>query len=85
VTPQHPDSTVRRIVVEYGHWYVYMYLADDAGKVIDEERFTQPFRLDKKEVDEEARDGYQSMYQWLLDTCVFSASNDEKPPDSEKD
>lgn len=85
MTPQHSDSTVRRIVVEYGHWYVYMYLADAAGKVIDEERFTQPFRLDLKDIHEEATDGYQNMYQWLLDTCVFSASNDQKPPESKED
>lgn len=76
------DTVIRRLVVEYGHWYVYLYLTDGTGKVIDEDVFRQPFRLDRKDASEEAHDGYQNMYQWILDTTVFSASNDGNPPNS---
>lgn len=77
------DSVLRRITVEYGHWYVYAYLTDASGKVIDEERFKQPFRLDRKDAAEEAHDCYQNVYQWLLDTCVFPTARDgDKPPHS---
>lgn len=80
-----PDTILRRITVEYGHWYVYAKLTDANGKILDEDRFLQPFRLDVKDAGEEARDGYQNVYQWLLDTTVFSASNHEEPPESEED
>ena len=78
------DTVIRRLVVEYGHWYVYLYMTDGTGKVLDEDLFRQPFRLDRKDAAEEAVDGYQNVYQWILDTTVFSASNEGKPPDLEK-
>lgn len=78
------DTLVRRLVVEYGHWYVYLYLTDENGRLLDEDVFKQPFRLDRKDAADEAQDGYHNMYQWILDTTVFSASNPEKPPDSKK-
>jgi len=76
------DTVVRRITVEYGHWYVYLTLTDANGKVIDEEVFKQPFRLDRKDIVEESQDGWHNMYQWVLDTTVFSASNGDEPSDS---
>lgn len=76
------DTVVRRVSVEYGHWYVYLTLTDAAGKIIDEEVFKQPFRLDNKDIAEEAKDGFQNLYQWILDTTVFSASSGEEPTDS---
>ena len=76
------DTVLRRITVEYGHWYVYAYLTDASGKVLEEETFKQPFRLDRKDAAEEASDGWHNMYQWLLDTCVFPSARDgDKPPD----
>jgi hypothetical protein len=78
---QQKDSVVRRLVVEYGHWYVYVYLTDDAGKIIEEDAFKQPFRLDRKDVADESMDCFQYVYQWILDTTVFTARSDEKPPD----
>ena len=80
---QPKDTVVRRVVVEYGHWYVYAYLTDDNGKLLQEELFKQPFRLDRKDIGEEATDCWHQVYQWILDTTVFSASDGEKPPDSE--
>ena len=75
------DTVVRRLVVEYGHWYVYVYLTDDNGKIIEDEAFKQPFRLDRKDVAEESLDCFHNVYQWVLDTTVFSASGDDKTPD----
>lgn len=75
------DQVVRRLVVEYGHWYVYVYLTDDTGKVVEEEAFKQPFRLERKEVAEESMDCFHQTYQWILDTTVFSARDAEEPPD----
>lgn len=76
------DSVVRRLIVEYGHWYVYVYLTDDNGKLVEEEAFKQPFRLDRKDVHEESLDCFHNVYQWILDTTVFSARDDDKPPNS---
>ena len=76
------DSVVRRLVVEYGHWYVYVYLVNDNGKLLEEEAFKQPFRLERKDVHDEASDCFHQVYQWILDTTVFSARDDDKPPNS---
>jgi hypothetical protein len=78
------DTVIRRLVVEYGNWYVYVYVVDGNGKLVQEEVFKQPFRLEHKEVHEEAGDCFHQVYQWILDTTVFpekdSASDDDKPP-----
>jgi translation elongation factor P/translation initiation factor 5A len=49
------DSVERRIVVEYGRQYAYLYVTDGEGKVLDDESFKQPYRLERKESHEEAR------------------------------
>jgi hypothetical protein len=36
--------------------------------LLDEEVFKQPFRLDRKEVFEEAKDSYDQIYDWLNET-----------------
>lgn len=79
------DKVVRRVVVEYGYRYVYLYLADENGKVLEEERFQQPFRLDRKDAHEEAVDCWQNSYQWVSDTCVFAtARGGDEPPESKQ-
>ena len=35
--PAPQDTVIRRLIVEYGHWYVYLYMTDGTGKVIDDE------------------------------------------------
>lgn len=78
------DRVVRRVVVEYGFQYVYAYICDDNGKILEEERFKQPFRLDKKDAHEEAMDCFQNSYQWVLDTCVFSARGGDDSSESKQ-
>jgi len=80
------DYVHRRIVIEYGRWYAYVYLTDDAGKIIEEEVFKQPFRLELKESAEEAKECWQFLYQYLQDTVLWyaTARDDDKKPDSEE-
>lgn len=74
------DEVVRRVVVEYGHHYAYAYLADSNGRVLQEEAFKQPFRLERKDVHEEATDCWQQIYQWLQDTVLwYSTARDDDP------
>ena len=81
------DEVLRRVVVEYGHHYAYCYLTDHNGKVLQEESFKQPFRLERKDVHEEATECWQQVYQWLQDTVLWyaTASDDEPPSESEED
>lgn len=81
------DYVHRRIVIEYGRWYAYVYLTDDGGKILEEEAFKQPFQLTLRESSEEAKECWQFLYQYLQDTVLWyaTARDDEKPPDSEKD
>lgn len=84
---QSEDTVLRRIVCEYGRLYAYLYITDDRGKVLDDEAFKQPFRLDLKDVRDESGEAYQVMYQHLQDTILYfttardddeSAKSDEK-------
>ena len=66
-SPRGKEDVLRRIVVEYGQLYVYLYITDGNGKLLDEEVFKQPFRLDRKDAFEEAKDTYDNTFDWLND------------------
>lgn len=68
LAPRNHEDVIRRIVVEYGQIYAYCYLTDGNGRLLDEEVFKQPFRLDRKEVFDEAKDAYDQVYDWLNET-----------------
>lgn len=73
-----PDYVERRIVVEFGLRYAYLYITDGNGKLADEESFKQSYRLERKECHEEAKDAYDVIYDWLNDTINFpTAGNGE--------
>ena len=78
-----PDYVERRIVVEFGLQYAYLYITDGNGKLSDEESFKQPYRLERKECQEEARDVYDLLYDSLNETINFptagSGGGDGKP------
>ena len=75
-SPFPRDYVERRIVVEFGRLYAYAYLTDGNGKLIEEEPFKQPFRLDRQEVIEEARDLWDMVYDHLNDTINFPTASD---------
>lgn len=80
------DAIVRRIVVEYGRLYVYAYFTDGNGKVLEEEVWQQPFRLDAKDAHEEAKDIWQFIYQELQDTVLhLTASSEEDEAESDEE
>ena len=72
------DYVYRRVVIEYGRLYAYVYWTDDSGKVLNDESFKQPYLLDRKDVAEEAKDMFDLCYQHLLDTVAPSASSDDE-------
>jgi len=83
---QTPDTVHRRIVVEYGRVYVYAYLTDANGKILEEECFKQPFSLAQREAAEEATDCYQQIYQWLQDTVLwYATARDDEADDKPKE
>ena len=67
MAPKGKEDVLRRIVVEYGQQYVYLYITDGNGKLLDEEVFKQPWRLDRKDAFEEAKDTYDNTFDWLND------------------
>lgn len=79
------DYVHRRIVVEYGRLYVYVYITDDNGKVLEEEAFKQPFRLDFKDVRDEASETWQLIYQHLQDTVLWYATARDDDDEAESD
>jgi hypothetical protein len=81
---REPDNIVRRIVVEYGRVYVYAYVTDGSGRILDEDVFKQPYRLDKADAVEEAKDLYDVLYDTLNEGINFpSASAGDEGEQSE--
>jgi len=70
-----PDQVYRRIVIEYGQVYAYAYYLNENGRILAEECWKQPFRLDRRDVQEEAGDTWDMVYQHLQDTVLWSASD----------
>lgn len=68
-----PDYVERRIVVEFGCQYVYLYMTTGDGKLLDdrEESFKQPYRVDRKEAADDARDTWDMIYDHLNDSLNF--------------
>jgi hypothetical protein len=86
IAPRGKEDVLRRIVVEYGQLYVYVYMTDGNGKVLDEEVFKQPFRLDRKDAFEEAKDTYDNTFDWLNDVVNITPplqGGDEDEAESE--
>ena len=71
-----PDYVERRIVVEFGLQYVYVYITAGSGKLLDEESFKQPYRLERKESHEEAKEVYDLLYDSLNDTINWPTAGD---------
>lgn len=65
--PRGREDVIRRIVIEYGQMYVYLYMTDGNGRLIDEEVFKQPLKLERKDAYEEAKDTYDNTFDWLND------------------
>jgi hypothetical protein len=63
------DYVERRIVIEYGRRYVYLYMTTGDGKLIAgrEESFRQMYLLDRKEAHEEATELWDLAYDHLND------------------
>jgi hypothetical protein len=64
-----PDYVERRIVVELGRQYVYLYMTTGDGKLIAdrEESFKQPYRVETKEAAADAVDAWDVLYDHFND------------------
>jgi len=64
-----PDYVERRIVIEYGRQYVYLYMTTGDGKLLPnrEESFKQPYVLERAESAEEAVELWDLCYDHLND------------------
>lgn len=85
MTSKKPDFVYRRVVIEFGFLYAYCYFTDGNGKVIDEESFRQPYRLDRKEAVEESKDLYDLVWQHLSDTVNAVPLQDTDDDESESE
>jgi hypothetical protein len=87
LSPRGKEDVLRRIVIEYGQLYAYIYLTDGHGKLLDEEVFKQPFRLDRKDAFEEAKDAYDAAYDWINEIVNVTPlqEDDDDEADSEEE
>ena len=83
--PSKKDILLRRVVMEYGRRYCYVYLADSNGKVLEEECFEQPFQLAQREVAEESKDAFDQCYQWAQDTILWPSTARDEPEESDSE
>jgi hypothetical protein len=83
-----PDYVERRIVIEIGRQYAYVYMTAGDGKLLPdrEESFKQPYRLDRQEAAEEAVDLWDLVYDHLNDTINWPLpEGGDDGPDSEEE
>jgi hypothetical protein len=87
LSPRGKEDVLRRIVIEYGQLYAYIYLTDGSGKLLDEEVFKQPFRLDRKDAFEEAKDAYDAAYDLINEIVNVTPlqEDDDDEADSEEE
>ena len=79
------DSVHRQIVIQYGQHYAYITIQDRNGRILEEEAFRQPFRLEFKDVAEEAGECFQYVYQHLQDTILWYATARDDPPEGKSE
>lgn len=77
MSPGDREPVLRRITVEYGRHYVYVTFTDANGRLLDEEVWKQPYKLDTREALDEAQDTYDVLYSHCQDTVLFTASSGE--------
>lgn len=70
------DDVYRRVVVEYGLQYVYVYLTDQNGKVLADDVFRQPYRLERSDAADEARETFDFLYDMLNEGINFPTAGD---------
>ena len=85
MAPRGKEDVLRRIVIEYGQQYAYVYMTDGSGRLIDEEVFKQPFRIDRKDAFEEAKDAYDNVFDWLNDTVNVTPLQEDVDEAAESD
>lgn len=66
-----------KIVIDVSRKYVSIFRCDGEGKVLDDDHFAFPFRLDRKDAIEEANDLYAVVFDWLNDTINGGYEADE--------
>lgn len=84
-----PDYVERRIVIEYGRQYVYLYMTSGDGKLLPnrEESFKQPYVLERAEAAEEAVELWDLCYDHLNDivNVTLQERDDEESESDEED
>jgi len=87
--PKIPDYVERRIVIEYGRQYVYLYMTTGDGKLLPnrEESFKQPYVLERAEAAEEAVELWDLAYDHLNDivNVTLQERDDEESESDEED
>lgn len=79
------EPVLRRITIEYGRQYVYVMFTDPNGRVIDEEVWKQPYRLDVRDALDEAQECYDVVYSHCQDTILWTASSGGETGSVEED
>lgn len=81
------DTVHRRIVLEFGQRYVYVYMTDGNGRLLHEreESWRQPYLQGRKEVEDDAQEAFDLIWQHCDDTVNFPTNElQDTPPDEEE-
>lgn len=79
------DHTEGKVVIDIGRQYVCVYLCDGQGRILDQESFKYPVRIDKKDAVAEAKNAFDTVYDWcneIINDSADSASEGEPPSKS---
>jgi hypothetical protein len=73
-----------KIVLDVSRKYVSMYRCDGTGKVVDEDHFAYPFRIDRTDAVSHVVDIYAVLYDWLNLEINGPSARDGGPPAKKK-
>lgn len=76
------DQTEGKVVIDVGKQYVWLYLCDGKGRILDQESFKYPITIERKHAIEEAKNAFDMVYDWCNDVINDSASEGEPPAQS---
>ncbi len=68
-----------KIVIDVSRKYASIYRCDGNGKILDEDHFAFPYRLEPRAAVSEVVDAYAAIYDWL-NISVNGSAREGDPP-----
>lgn len=79
------DQVEGKVVIDIGRQYVWVYLCDGRGRILDQESFKYPVRIAREDALSETKAAFDTVYDYcneIINDSTDSASGGEPPAKS---